>query len=277
MDSHELNRGETKRVAHLQKSYMMCSTHLQALESKFSKENLLGIKVCLSNVLTRIEYIHDEIKMNEQADMNALHLIAQEEISSESQKTVLKKRQNRSKRRSHTNRVVLEVPDTENNGETMNQGTETILQHEHDNLKMLYEILQIQHNTLEQRYMELEQQYQENVIETNAMNTNHEAHLQETLTLNLELKNIKQQYKTSQKQNKRLNEKMIIQTQNENEVIDDTSTKLGMQDIKEDTIAHTVFSEDLKTRKACIFCGYTANFCRVGIHTCKKCIDILYL
>ena len=236
VDFRGLHFEETSRVTHLERSYSSCSKHLQAFESKFPNDidKLLGIKSWLSNVSTRIECIRDSIKMNKQSDMNALHLIEDEErrVSTES-----KKRQNRSKRGLHTKIAVQ--PETTGN----------ILKHEHDMLKIGYESLQMQHTALEKRHLELEQQYQTLVDK-------HDAHLQETVTLKVELRNVKQQHKSSQKQNKRLHGKL---TKHE----DDTLI------IPPD--------QAVKNQHACTFCGCEATFCQLGIHTCKKCIDILYL
>jgi len=126
MDVRVLNCEKTKRVTHLGKSYSMCSKHFQDLASKFPNDTdkLLGIKSWLSNVSTRIEIIHDEIKMNAESDMNALHLIAEEEgQSSESHGTALKKRQNRSKRGFHKKIAVVVDIDTEHQPETMRRKT----------------------------------------------------------------------------------------------------------------------------------------------------------
>ena len=202
MDLRGLNCGDNNTLAHLERSHSMCSKHLDALASKFPNDTdkFLGIKACLSNVLTRIESILDETKMNEIADMNAMHLIAEEEEdASESHNTAIKKRQNRSKRGLHPKRLIDQ------------EITEIILQHEHDNLKKLYQSLQTQHDALERKHLELEQQYQKNVLEKNAIYAKHKTHLQDTQTLNQELKNIKQQHKTSQKRNKRLHEKITMQ------------------------------------------------------------------
>ena len=272
MDVRVLRCVKTMRVVHLEKSYRVCSNHLEGLASKFPNDTdkLLGIKSWLSNVSTRIEMIHDELKMNDKSDMNALHLIAEEEgQASESHGIALKKRQNRSKRGFHKKTAVVVDIDTEHQPETMHESTENMLQHEHDILKAAYQSLQIEHRALEEKHIELEKQYQKTLVEE------HKAHLQEISTLKLELVNVKQQHKSSQKQNKKLQGKI---TKNEDNTL---IAPFEIQENKDQAIIEntpcTVYSEALRKPHACTFCGYEAKFCELGIYTCKKCIDILYL
>ena len=275
------SRGDKNKKAHLEISYSTCSNHFQALSSKFSNSDdaFLGIKACLSNVLTQIEKLNDETKMTEVADMNAKHLIAEEEHdASDKSNMAVKKRQNRSKRGLYTKRLVTECThDFHKHATITEQEIEHTLQKKYDNLKKLYEDLQIQHSALEHKRSELEQQCRQNLLENNTLCSKNKTFLHENISLLLEHKNMKQEHKTTQKQNKKLQTQIKL-----HEIRDDLQYVTAEDTFKKkdqaiDVPCELISVETVIIQHPCIFCGTKAILCELGIHTCRECIDILYL
>ena len=268
------SREDKNKKAHLEKSYSICSKHFQALSSKFeiSDDTFLGIKACLSNILTQIEKLNDKSKMTEIADMNAKHLIAEEEhVKSDPNNTALKKRQNRSNRGLHTKQIVNECTNyLQEHAKNTQQEIENTLQKKYDSLKKLYDELEIQNITLEQ-------QCQQNLLENKTLLLQNKTLLNENVLLHSEQKKSKHQLETTQEQNCKLQLEIKLHESQEHlqhATAEDTAKQKDQAIDNPHELRHV---ETVITEHECIFCGERAMLCGLGIHTCKKCIDILYL